>query len=544
MYFREYNQTRFLIIDSNIKLRMIMDEYLKSYGAWFIDLAADGIEAVEKCQNGIFDVVICDYNLGAKNGQQVLEELRHRKLLKQSSLFIMMSADTTKDMVLGAIEYQPDAYISKPITRDSLRQRLDNLLIDSEALYDIKYAMDCNNIDDAIYLCEQKIRKRSKYSSWCYKTIASLYLQAKQFEEAKAVYEEALKARPLLWAKIGLAKVAIEEQQYTDAESNLQEIIKQNPLCLPAYDLLADIYVLTKRKKAAQDTLFEAVSHSPRAIQRHVRLGELCLENQDYEIAAEAFRNATEHGEQSVFQNANNYLNFARCLHETSATLEPPLRDSRSDEALSAIRYAQNRFDDEKQEIGFQSSMIKARIHQTCEREEQAQTALSEAQQFYLTIASELPPEMALEYAQTLFTLDKDDDAELVLKQLSALHSNNEELIKKIEALRDEPVSWQDRTKAAELNKTGIQLFESGEHRQAIEVFQEALVHSPRHPALNLNLVQVLMKLIPTEQDSSDSIELCQTCLSRVSHIKSDHKQYKRYQFLTDKLQQMNAVKG
>jgi CheY-like chemotaxis protein len=540
MFFREYNQTRFLIIDSNIKLRMIMEEYLKSYGAWFIDFAADGVEAVEKCQHGIFDVVICDYNLGAKNGQQVLEELRHRKFLKHASLFIMMSADTTKDMVLGAIEYQPDAYISKPITRDPLKQRLDNLLLDAEALYDIKYSIDCNDLEEAIYLCEQKIRKRSKYASWCHKTKSSLLFQTKQYDEAKAVYDDVLKARPLLWAKIGLAKVAIEEKQYSVAEPILQEILKNNPLCLTAYDLLADIYVHTQRKKAAQEALLEAVSHSPRSIQRHVRLGELCIENQDYEIATEAFRNATEHGEQSVYQNANNYLNFARCLHETSTTLERTLRFSRSDEALNAINHVKKRFEEEDT-VSFQSSMIKARIHRTCEQDELAHQALDDAQQFYLMIASELNPEVAMEYAQTLFVLNKDSEAELVLTQLSALHGNNEALKKKIEALRDEPVSWQDRAKAAELNKIGIQHFESGDHRQAIDVFQDALAYSPRHPALNLNLIQVLMKLIPTEQDSSDSLTLCQQCLERVSHIKSDHKQYKRYQFLTKKLEKIAA---
>ncbi|UZE95947.1 tetratricopeptide repeat-containing response regulator [Alkalimarinus alittae] len=540
MYFREYTQTRFLIIDSNIKLRMIMEEYLKSYGAWFIDFAADGVDAVEKCKNGVFDVVLCDYNLGPKNGQQVLEELRHKKYLKHASLFVMMSADTTKDMVLGAIEYQPDAYISKPITRDSLKQRLDSLLIDSEALYEIKYSMDCDEVDEAIYLCEQKIRKRSKYASWCHKTKASLFLQTERFKEAKDVYNEVLQTRPLLWAKIGLAKVAIEEKQYTTAEPILEGIIEHNPLCLIAYDLLADIQIKTKRKKAAQETLFEAVARSPRAIQRHIKLGELCIENQDYEIATEAFRNATEHGEQSIYQNANNYLNFARCLNETSVALTPPLRDSRSEEALGAIGTAQERFGEEEA-VNFQSNMIKARIHKTCERTEQAEQALTEAQDVYLMIAAELPPEMAMEYAQTLFNLDKENDAEMVLNHLSALHSNNAEVMHKIDALRDEPVSWQNRTKAAELNKAGIQHVEAGNHREAIAVFRDALTYSPKHPALNLNMTQVLLKLIPTEQNNNGSIKLCQQCLANASHIKSDHKQFKRYEFLKAKLAKLVA---
>ena len=206
--------------------------------------------------------------------------------------------------------------------------------------------------------------------------------------------------------------------------------------------------------------------------------------------------------------------------------------------ALNAVGNAEEHFGKEDS-VHFQSNMIKARIHQTCERNEKAEQALGEAQNFYQMIAAELSPDMAMEYAQTLFSLDKEDDAETVLKQLSALHNNSAELMSKIEALRDEPVSWQNRTKAAELNKIGIQHVESGQHSEAVAVFQVALTYSPKHPALNLNMTQVLMKLIPSEQDSSESIKLCQQCLDRVSHIKETHKQFKRYAFLKDKLKQL-----
>ena len=541
MYFREYNQTRFLIVDANIKLRLLMEDYLKSFGAWFIDLAADGVEAIDKCQQGIFDVIICDYNLGTKNGQQVLEELRIRKLQRATSLFIMMSADTTKDMVLGAVEYQPDAYITKPITRDSFKQRMDSLLMDSEALYDIKYAIDCNDINNALYLCDKKIAKGSKYSSWCQKTQAQIYLQKKDYDNAKRIYLEVLKTRPVLWARLGLVRVAIAQSEFSDAESELNDIISKNPLCLPAYDLLADVLLELGKKKLAQTILFEAVSHSPRAIQRHVRLGEVAQENQDFDIATEAFRNAIEHGEQSIFQNANNYLNFARCLHDTATTLERPLHFSREDEALGALNTAETRYG-HVSDVRFQSNMISARIHLSCERNNEAENALKKAQQFYMELALELPPRLSLEYAQTLFTLGKEDEAELVLNQVKIMHGQDDEIAKKIEDMRDEPVAWQDKQKAAELNRMGIQMTETGNMAEAIRVFQDALAYSPRHPALNLNLVQVLLKKILAEQDASDSISLCEQCLKRLAKLPEDHKQYKRFQFLQKKLRQLVAA--
>ncbi len=530
MYFREYNQTRFLVIDSNIKMRMLLEDYLKSYGSWFIDLAVDGNEAVSKCQKGIFDVLICDYNLGQKNGQQVLEELRYKKLLKNTALFVMMSADTTQEMVLGAIEYQPDAYISKPIKRDALKQRLDTLLLDSEALYDIKYAIDSGHKEEAIYLCEQKIRKGSKYTTWCQKTQASLFLENREFERARKIYQQTLDNRPLVWARLGLARVYHAEEHYTEAESLLQNIIETHPLCLPAYDLLADVYLKLHKNKAAQNTLFDAVSLSPLAIQRLLKLGELCVQNEDYDLATEAFRNAIEHGEQSVYQHAGNYLHFARCLNETSQNLDKDIKIQRNEEALKHIETARLRYIQELTEnLKFQSSMIEARVHKTCERDDEAENALEEAQQFYLMLAAELPPEQSLEYAQTLFTLGKDDEADIVLTQLSALNPNDKTLMRKIDDMRDEPISVQEKAKAAELNKEGIQLVEKGNLTEAIRVFKEALEYSPKLPALNLNLVQVLLKDLPKESDPSENILLCADCLGKLAHLKDNHKQYKRY---------------
>jgi CheY-like chemotaxis protein/Flp pilus assembly protein TadD len=537
MYFREYNQTRFLIIDSNIKMRLLLERYLKSFGSWYIDLAVDGNEAIHKCQKGIFDVIICDYALGQKNGQQVLEELRYKKLLKNTALFVMMSSDTTQEMVLGAIDYQPDAYISKPITREALKQRLNTLLLDSEALYDIKYAMDCGKVDEAIYLCEQRFRKGSKYSTWCSKTQAMIHLEKGEYKEARKIYQRTLESRPLIWARLGLARIESVEAHYTEAESMLKEIIESHPLCLAAYDLLCDVYLKLSKKKAAQNILFDAVSLSPLAVQRLIKLGELCVQNQDFDLATEAFRNAIEHGEQSVYQNPGNYLHFARSLNETSHILEQEQKVQRNDEALKNIDHARQKFyEDWNEHYEFQSSMIEAKVHKTCERDEEANNALSEAQQFYLMLASELPPEQTLEYAQTLYALDKEDDADIVLTQLAALNPDDATLLQKIADMRDEPVSAQQRVRAAELNKQGIELVDQGCLPEAILVFKEALTHSPKLPALNLNLVQVLLKDLPKEENPSENIALCTEYLDKISHIKENHNQYKRYLFLKEKL--------
>src|SRR5690606_12525510 len=152
-------------------------QMLRSMGIENIDTAKTGPEAVAACVRNQYDVVFCDYNMGEsnKNGQHVLEELRHRKLLKDNSTCIIVRAEAAKAMVVGALEYQPDGYITKPIAQSSLQKRLDVLIELQESLRPIHEALDLDDYSRAIALCEDEIKRGSKHKSWCIKTKANLY---------------------------------------------------------------------------------------------------------------------------------------------------------------------------------------------------------------------------------------------------------------------------------------------------------------------------------------------------------------------------------
>jgi CheY-like chemotaxis protein len=116
---------------------------LAAYGAADIRLAKNGDEAVTALQAERHDLVLCDYNLGdGRDGQQVLEQARHRGLLPRCNLFVMVTAENTADMVMGSLECQPDGTLSKPVTRATLQVRLRKLLEKREELLDIYEAAD------------------------------------------------------------------------------------------------------------------------------------------------------------------------------------------------------------------------------------------------------------------------------------------------------------------------------------------------------------------------------------------------------------------
>ena len=127
--FNPFGKLNYLVVDDFENFRLSMRQMLRSCGADQIELVANANQAIQYCAYNHIDVVLCDFNLGdGKSGQHVLEELRHKKLLKRSSLFLMVTAETSKEMVMGAREYQPDAYLTKPVAREMYVDLVQSLL--------------------------------------------------------------------------------------------------------------------------------------------------------------------------------------------------------------------------------------------------------------------------------------------------------------------------------------------------------------------------------------------------------------------------------
>ena len=68
----------YLVIDDFGEMRNMIKGLLRTLGASNIDGARNAKEALALIENTRYDVIMCDYNLGnGRNGQQLLEELRH-----------------------------------------------------------------------------------------------------------------------------------------------------------------------------------------------------------------------------------------------------------------------------------------------------------------------------------------------------------------------------------------------------------------------------------------------------------------------------------
>lgn len=511
---------------------------LSSFGAYHVDMASSSEEAMDKCRFNFYDIILCDFNLGqGKNGQQILEALKVSKRIKHVHLFIMITAETAKDVVLGAREYQPDAYIAKPITRTVLETRLGHLIKQQKTLKPINKEIDLENYAKAVSLCHTELEHKTKYQSWCYQTLGDLYLKLGDATNAIKIYDTVLKNRELPWALLGKGKALFLNQDFNTAIQQYQSALKLNPNLVEAYDGLSDCYLKLNQPKLAQDALHQAVQLSPRLIPRQEKLGQVCQKNQDIEMASNAFRQAIKFGEHSIHDKVDNYLNLGRSLSDWSEGDTSNQGQHRASEAIDILETLTNKFS-LNENACINATLIEARVYTGQNQQELADKKLHQAE--CIIEDENLTPEVGLEFAKTLYSMKQPERAEKLLIELAKKYEENADILLQIESLMDEPESLIARKQAKELNKSGIKLFEQGQLDEAIDSIETALTFTPKHAALNLNLVQVLIKHYETFSDEK-MLKKAQDCLTRIEHIPEQHNQFKRMNYLRKNIQKLTS---
>ncbi|MFL0800641.1 MAG: response regulator [Agarilytica sp.] len=530
-----YSNKRCLIIDDFPEIRGSLSRTLKTFGVSTVDTAADGQDAIKLCSNKSYDIVLCDYNLGSgKDGQQILEEVRFLRVLLMTSLFVMITGESARHMVLGALECQPDDYITKPYTQQSLKVRLNKAIIRHEALIHIKRAISKGNYKQALEYCNEMIAEGHRYSADCLKMKGQLHFLLKQLNEAKEVYESVLGKKPVVWAKLGMAKTQIELGNLEAAEGVLKEIIDEDERYVEAHDMMAEVQLARSDTTAAQECTQNATRVSPKSVLRHRKLAALAEQNHDDETALKSHQQSIKWGANSCHESEQDYFNYARKVSDVVKGDETSDSKVLVKNANSFLDRARKRYAD-RPDVAAQAQMVETQLHTSQGNDEAARKSHEKAKVLYNDLAAP-PVEASLEFARSLYALDEEDEARELLTKLAARHEGNDDIMRVIDGITGEPITDAGKKVAAGLTKKGIGSYEEKEFEAAIEVFNEALFTYPKHIGLNLNLIQAILSEADVAGYKNKHESMIKRSLRAVGNISEDHKQHKRYNFLTKQI--------
>lgn len=534
-----YSQKRCLIIDDMPDIRVALTGMLRVFGVQEVDTAPNGEQAMEICRTTHYDMVLCDYNLGpGMDGQQVLEELRYRNRLNNTSIFVMVTAESSREMVLGALEYQPDDYVTKPITTSLLRTRLDRVVLRNRELYAIKQALDDKDYHRAIAACDERLNANTSYRSSCLQIQAEMNLRVFNFKRAEEIYQGVLKERPVVWAKLGLGKAQLAQKAYPQSICCFNDVIETDRRYVEAHDLLAEAYSAMGDSKKAQAAIQDAAEVSPKSVFRQRRLAMVAKLNEDAAALLGASRQAVRVGKNSCYESSDDYLNLARELTDLARDSQPEVANRYIKESFEVMGRLERRpqFD---ASASLQSHALKARGYAIQNKPEEVNKQLQQARSLLQQQRDVIAPEAQLEFARGLASTGNKQEAEQLLAQLAERNADNAELIARLDAASESPVSQAGRSRAAEMTRSGISCYEQKDYGKAIDIFKNAVSVFPGHLGLNLNLVQAIVANARAGQSDTQYERLCRNALNRVSEIDKADAQYARYQYLREQVNQL-----
>jgi len=525
-----YETKRCLVVDDLTEVRASYKRMLKAFGSQDIHTAANGDQAMELVKNHRYDIIISDYNLEeSKDGQQVLEELRFMNLLKYTTLYIIITGETSREMVLGAIENQPDDYITKPISQKMMRTRLDRALIKHEQFYTIKEAMDNRNYVKALHLCDEGIKENQRFH-WDYvRYKGQIFILMKSIDNAKELYLEALKEKEFIWAKLGLARTLLELDEPEEVESLLQSILEIDPRYIEALDLMTEYYLKQKKYDKAQNAIERATKLSPKSINRHRHLAEIAEMNNDDEVCLKAYEEAIRWNYNSCHAKAEDYLGMARKTVEITTGRKGKESITRTKKAISLLDRMTRRFPGENNKL--KSAFIESQLQANQGKQTLANGIFEKAEKKLEEIEIK-DPEVQLDHAQCNLLFGDKNKAYTDLFTISKENKNNQKILDRIDRISDVPITVASKKCAAELSQKGIQAYQRQEYDEAITIFKDALTMFPNHIGVNLNMMQVALAKSDKQQPSKELFDWCDKCLSKVSGIDRNHNQYERYAFL------------
>ncbi len=477
-----------LIIDDQPEARSYTRDMLREFGSSHVDTVSSGDEGLALMREQQYQLVLCDYNLGeGRDGQQVLEEVRHGGLLPQTAAFVMITADSAPQMVMGALEYHPDGYIMKPYTRSDLKKRLTRLLEAKVILLPIEEPLAAQDYQQALAGCDVVARRHPEQMVAALRHKGNLLILLQRHQDAEKLYSVVLSKRMLPWAQLGLGKALYHQGRLDEALAAFQALVQENEAYVEARDWMARIHSEQGRPEAAERELLAAIEISPKAVKRQMELARVAEKNQSWMVSEQAYKRSVALGRHSVYRSSNNYFGLVTAMEKTLDDRSPRDRRKAGDEAMRLLKEADRVFED--REVRCRAAALRAHTARLHGKTREAEVADQRAQELFSKL--ENPP---------------DDLRQLVEEGAAGVSAAERAAMEKCESL----------------NNQGVEMFKNGHAAEAYALFREAVGSGQASYAVQLNTLQALLSLVQGGQPPDGWQQQAQALLKPLAEMPAD----------------------
>ncbi|WP_199611384.1 response regulator [Flocculibacter collagenilyticus] len=526
-----------LIIDDQPLAQSYMRYSLESLGYRNVAIAEKAERAIRLSRERNFDLMICSFNLRhGKDGYQLYEELKSKKLIKLTTAFVFISAETDTSLVHSVVELQPDDFLAKPFTLKELGSRLDRVLNRKHILRPIYQFIDSENYSAAIRQIDDFLENETyaKLLPLLLRLKGDILLRIFDWPSAITFFESILEVQKFAWARIGLVEALVNNQEDERAMLHLKQMIERPETKLIAYDMLSQLQFKNKEYEEAFNHLQIAAQMSPRNLYRQEKLLNLSRITHDYEAQFKTSKDIVKFAKHSMHEQPSIYLNVAR----------------------ASIDYAQTCFEEDTVRILRHATDYLAEMKKNfpnADTEEQI-TCLT-ARLLYLkdekVKAKQLIHQVMNQDEAPIESIEDELDKAKALHELG-FHDKSKQLFERIEEyclstqtgsnglteyIQQEKQQREEITETPkELNNKAVNLYSHGKYNEAFNAFLLAFKVMPKNTSICLNLLQTICDAPNINVNAEDVHHLIERCINVIDDVGLNDEQTLRYNKLTERL--------
>lgn len=529
---------RILIVDDQRAFQLMFKGILYSMGATNVAFAPTGEQALAKCAKVNYDILFVDYHLGVgKNGKQLLEDLRDKKLLGPQNIFMLVTGENTVPMVMSAVELEPDDYLVKPFSQNVLRSRILRIQRKKTQLAAVYQALFDEQAEQVVTLCQQEISTEGRYQQFCKRVLVENLIKLGQLAEAEHILQETLSQRRSGWALLLQAKVHYRNKRYEDSLLLCQEAIENNRYFAEAFDVQAQNYYALGDTDNAFSSIQAAAEIAPYSMQRQYLVMEIARSLNNVPQQVLASKQLYEITRRSIKQDIVHLLNYIRTVIEAAVRADEPASRNRYSQEVSLALQRVKRDEMMIREINFDlfESLCQARL-------ESLNGAQYQAKKTYAAVSEELHQQHQI-LPDAIFLLNQIGEYEqaATLQQLLPAELMANPVLNSLFGDQQHFVD-QKQLQFSELNKAGIKSYKAGNFTAAVGQFEAALEVAPMNTGSALNLIQASIQLLNSQQrnKSRELFERCKKTFRVVDNMPLPEHHRVRY---TELLQQFDILR-
>lgn len=500
----DYSSKKVLLIESSGNMRSTIVYMLRSMGVQNIKAISINSRVFIEMEEANYDVILLGHsNSETSSGAQVLEEAGYRGVIKPTVAWLFMTGDASQEVILQAIDCNPDAVISKPFSVDELKRRLDLMLAQKLLYRPLQKAMDRQEWEEALLICDRDFDPQAEN----YERVAIIKAKAlaalNQHHEAAEILEEVYWRKQDREVALTWATISFESEMYDVARDLLLDLIQRHPLMISAYDKLAEVYERTGEVEAAVDVLQEATAKAPLGVPRQMKLGQVATLNHKYEVAGGAYQKSIVLGRRSCYRSAEPFLRLANIRRLEMKGTDERNRSTVTESIYQLLMLAQSRFPHDDS-LRVQSALLKAEVARVNGdgAEVRKQTELATQYNSNLEEPLDLERERLDVMGDQVPMLQQDNSAAPVDAMLQ---------------------STQDPAMSHKVNRQGVKQYLAGKLVQAIKHFTLAVDYDSANTHALLNLSQLFLETArDNEQNRAERLKMAERYLKLATQVELD----------------------